>query len=255
MSGPVYIESNTLGIIQQSNSLSFTRLPNLRIHAPSKDLSSGETMQFSSAFMGATTPNQVNWTATSGTISGSGFYQAPSITSESSDLVKGCVQGTNACDTVLLRILPLKIVPDIPVLNLGDSLQLDADVGGSPQSAQWSVLAGGGSVAGNGLYTAPNTATGAGPVTFSATVATTSAQGALSVTGAFPGIVNRMYDYVDFHNLQNIFIPEGSFSWAVTASGSRAYALDLGSPFNLGSPPYSARSLRGSGKSKISLAL
>jgi hypothetical protein len=210
----------------------------LRINAPSKDLSSGETMQFSSSLLGANSPSQINWSATTGTISASGFYQAPAVTAESVDHVTGCVQGTNSCNTVVLRILPLRITPDAPIVSLGNSIQLNADVGGSSQTAQWSVLAGGGAIA-NGLYTAPSSATGAGPVAVSASVGSATEQSGLSVTGAFPGLVNRLYEYLDGYDpTPNT---EGFVTDAVTAYGNRAYAVDFGGPANRAlAPSYSA---------------
>lgn len=242
VSGAVYLQYEPFPIpspIQNSNSLSFTRLPNLRIHAPGKDLSSGETMQFSSSLLGANSPTQVDWSATTGTISASGLYQAPVVTSESTDHVTGCVQGTNSCDTVVLRILPLRITPDPPIVSLGGSIQLDADLGGSPQSAQWSVLAGGGAIANGSLYTAPSSGSGAGPVAVSASVGSASEQAWLSVTGAFPGLVNRLYEYLDVYDpAPNT---EGFITDAVTAYGNRAYAVDFGGPANHAlAPSYSA---------------
>ena len=210
VSGPVYLTLAPLlqGASETTNSVAFTRLPNLHIHAPAKDLSSGETMQFSSSLLGADTPAQINWTATSGSFSGNGLYHAPVVTSESFDRVTGCLQDTLSCDTVLLRVLPMRIAPDAPVVGLGNSIQLDAELGGALQTAQWSVLAGGGTISSGGLYTASSVAAKAGPVPVSAAVSSTSEETSVAVTGAFPGLVNRTYEYVDFHN-NNYSTPEG----------------------------------------------
>jgi hypothetical protein len=231
VSGPLYVQTTAIpgggGPTLTSNTVQFTRFPNLKIHAPINDLSSGETLQFSSDLLGTSSPSQLTWTANAGTISPSGLYQAPVVTTEISDYVTGCVQGTRSCDAILLRIVPLRLVPDNPIVTLGNSIQMDANVGGALQAAQWSVLAGGGTITGNGLYTAPTSGSGAGPVALSVTANVASQQTRLSVTGAFPGLVNRIYNYVDFHTL-NAQTLGPSFSWAVTGAANRAFALDLG---------------------------
>src|ERR1700678_2563835 len=70
-SGPVYISvppqpGGAITIAETSNSVQFTRQPNLLIHAPNKDLSSGETLQFEYRLLGANTPNVVSWTSDAG---------------------------------------------------------------------------------------------------------------------------------------------------------------------------------------------
>src|SRR5208282_1060628 len=161
--GPIYaIVTPFLGTNLTTNSLPLTRLPNLRVHASNKDLSSGETLQLDWRLLGANTPSVVNWTADSGSISAQGVFQAPVVSSESYSHVTGCLQKTNLCDTVLLRILPFRIGPSNPIVNVGNTIQLDAVQGGSFLSPQWSVLAGGGSITSGGLYTAPTGAAQAG---------------------------------------------------------------------------------------------
>jgi hypothetical protein len=227
--GPAYLESSPLqGINETSNSISFTRLPNLRVHAATKDLSSGEMMQFDWRLLGSNSPMQVDWTAESGSISSSGLFQAPVVSGETFTHVTGCLRNTQSCNTVLLRILPFRVVPPAPVVDLGNTLQLDAIQGSSVLTAQWSVLAGGGNIGTNGLFTAPNSASQAGPVPVVATVGSTSEQTSVAVSGAFPGIVNRIYDYVDFHNNMT---SDGTFASSVAVQGNRAYALTLGAPF------------------------
>src|SRR5262249_14465172 len=81
VSGQVIVRNNPEGT-SQSTGVPFTRLPNLRIRAPMKDLSPGETVQFQSQLLGASTPNTVNWTVDVGSISSSGLYQAPSVSQE-----------------------------------------------------------------------------------------------------------------------------------------------------------------------------
>ena len=80
VSGPVSMLFSPIeGVTDTSNSIAFTRLPNLRIRAPVKDLSSSEFVQFSYQMLGASTPSTLTWTADVGTVSGSGLYQAPVV--------------------------------------------------------------------------------------------------------------------------------------------------------------------------------
>ena len=233
-SGPVYMsvppQPGSGASTVQSNSVPFTRLPNLLLHAPNKDLSSGETAQFQYVLLGATTPNVVTWKSDSGTINSSGLFTAPAVSSESYARVTGCLQGTDSCDTVLLRIVPFLITPTDPIVGLGDMLQLNAVQGSSTLSPTWSVLAGGGTINSAGVYTAPTTTAGAGGVPVQAQKGSTTELAEVAVTGAFPGLVNRVYDYANFNIPEP---PEARFVESVAVSGNRAYALSIGNPFKV----------------------
>jgi len=228
-SGNVYVSiTPPQGAIMTTNSVSFTRLPNLRIHAPGKDLSSGETLQFDWRLLGASMPNVVTWTADSGSVTAQGLFQAPVVSSESYSHVTGCLQNTNSCDTVLLRILPFRIGPSSPVVSAGNTIQLEAIQGESFLSPQWSVLAGGGSITSAGLFTAPTAAARAGPVPIGAISTSTTEQTSVGVSGTFAGLVNRVYDYADFAT----YTPkEANYFRSVAVSGNRAYVLALKSPY------------------------
>ena len=236
--GPVSVNLTPFASANETtNSVTFTRLPNLLVHAANKDLSSGETLQLDWRLLGASTPNVVTWKADSGSVSAQGLYQASVISSESYSRVTGCLQNTNSCNTVLLRILPLRIGPSNPVVNVGNTVQLDAIQGGSLLAPQWSVLAGGGGITSGGLFTAPTTAAQAGPVPIAATAGSTTEQTSVAVSGAFPGMVNRVYDYADFTKYTP---PEATFVKSVAVNGNRAYALTTGAYYQPGGPPYAA---------------
>jgi hypothetical protein len=237
-SGPVYISvppqpGGVITIAETSNSVQFTRQPNRLIHAPNKDLSSGETLQFEYRLLGANTPNVVSWTSDAGNIASSGLFTAPTVSGESYSHVTGCLQGTNSCDVVLLRILPFRITPSEPMVSLGNTLQFDALEGSTTLSPSWSVLAGGGTINSGGLYTAPTTADEAGGVPVQAQNGSTTEQAEVAVTGAFPGLVNRVYDYANFNIPQP---PEATFVKSVAVSGNRAYTLGSGNSFKLAIP-------------------
>jgi hypothetical protein len=225
-SGPVNVNYAPIqGTTLSTNSINFTRLPNLLVHVSTKDLSSGETLQLDSQLLGASIPSVVSWTSDSGNVSAQGVFQAPLVTSESFSQVTGCIQNTNSCDSILLRILPFRITPNDPIVDIGNTLQLDALQAGSQLSAQWSILAGGGSVASGGLYTAPSMASGAGPVTISAISNSTTEQASVAVSGAFAGLVNRVYDYADFTKPEP---PTRKFVESISVNNNQAYALTLG---------------------------
>jgi hypothetical protein len=242
-SGTVYIsvppQPGSGASVLTSNTLPFTRLPNLLLHAPNKDLSSGEAEQFKYRLLGASTPDVVTWRSDSGTISASGLFTAPAVSSESYIHVTGCLQGTDSCDTVLLRILPFLITPTDPIVGLGDTLQLEAVQGGSTLSPTWSVLAGGGTINSAGVYTAPNTNAAAGYVPVQAESGSTTEQAGVAVSGAFPGLVNRIYDYADFKNSENSNPPEARFVKSVAVNGNRAYTISIGDLSSL-RPSYEA---------------
>jgi len=240
--GPVYMTLQPPGGTTTTNSLAFTRLPNLRIRATNKELSSGETVQFTFATLGASSPNTVTWTKDIGHVSPTGLYRAPVVTEETFAKVTGCLDGTRSCDQTMLRILPLRISPSQPSVNIGDDLQLQA-IDGSPVSADWSVLAGGGSVTSGGLFTAPTDPAQAGAVPVSATAGGTSGTASIAVTGAFPGIVSRTNDYMDFRYdpkkgyLQTL---EGTGVNQITLSGNRLYTLDRAIRWGSNAPPFFA---------------
>ncbi|MGD0467521.1 MAG: hypothetical protein ABSA54_04020 [Terriglobales bacterium] len=242
-SGPVYMsvppQPGSGASTVQSNSVPFTRLPNLLLHAPNKDLSSGETAQFQYVLLGATIPNVVTWTSDSGTINSSGLFTAPSVSNESYTHVTGCLKGTDSCDTVLLRILPFLITPTDPIVGLGDTLQLEAVQGSSTLSPTWSLLAGGGAINSAGVYTAPTATAAAGYVPVQAQSGSTTEQAGVAVSGAFPGLVNRIYDYADFKNSENSNPPEARFVKSVAVNGNRAYTISIGNPSSL-TPSYEA---------------
>jgi len=228
--GPIYMTLTPFQGISETttNSITLTRLPNLRVHASNKDLSSGETVQLDWRLLGASTPNTIKWTTDSGSISTQGMFQAPIVSAESYSKVTGCLEGTVSCDSILLRILPFRISPPTPIVNGGDTIQLDAVQGGSLLSPQWSVLAGGGSIMPGGLFTAPTTAAQAGGVQIAANAGSTTEQTSVAVSGMYPGLVNRVFDYADF----TTFTPkEATFVKSVRVSGNRAYALSLGAAF------------------------
>lgn len=239
--GPVYISvppqpGGDIPIAETSNSVQFTRLPNLEVRAAKKDLSSGETLQLDWRLLGASTPSVVTWKADSGAVNSEGLFQAPTVTTEAYSHVTGCLANTKSCNTVLLRILPFRIAPSNPIVNIGSTLQLSAVQGGSLLSPQWSIVAGGGSITPGGLFTAPASQAESGPVTVSATVGSTTEQTSIAVSGAYAGQVNRVYDYADFTKYTP---PESASTISVAVSGNRAYGITVGDPFS-GIPLYEA---------------
>jgi hypothetical protein len=174
--------------VQASNSLPFVRLPRLRVRANRQILTPGESVQMLTAFMGDPIPKPVTWTALFGTVTQNGVFTAAA---GNWDKVTGCISGTQQCDFFVFSVVPARIEPAAPVVPTGGTLQLSEVPNGSAPT--WTIEAGGGSLSPAGLYTAPTTLPDSGAVPISAG----SATDAISVVGAFPGMVNRVIDYPD----------------------------------------------------------
>jgi hypothetical protein len=227
-SGQVFVQYTPFdGGIGNTNSVNFTRLPNLHIRAQIKELSSGETTQFNWRLLGGSSSSAIEWAADQGTINTAGLYQAPSVTSEEFATITGCISGTQACDSVMLHLLPFRITPSEPTATLGSTLQLSAIEGGTRLSPTWSLPAADGTISQGGLFTAPTTVSQSGSVPVNAISGAYSESTSVGVIGGFPGLVNRTWDYVNFNNPANL----GMFVESVATSGNRAYCVDLGAPF------------------------
>jgi hypothetical protein len=226
--GPVWVQYiPPQGGTATTNSVNFTRLPNLHIRAQNTELSSSETAQFVGSFLGGNTSKAIAWTADQGTINTAGLYQAPVVSAEGFATITGCITGTQACDSVMVHLLPFRIAPFAPTVSLGNTLQLEAIQEGSPVSAAWSLPAADGTITPGGLFTAPNNVPQAGPIPVIANLGGSVQSTSVGVTGGFPGLVNRVWDYVNFNHPGKL----GMVVETVAVSGNRAYCLDLGSPF------------------------
>lgn len=225
ISGPVYAYATILGgknSSPPSNTIAFTRVPELRIRAQSRDISSGETTEIYSRVQGDTAQQRVTWSASLGTISSSGVYQAPTVQSDGSfAVVKGCISGTQSCDQLLLGLHPFKITPSVPVVGMGGSIYVDATVGGSPVGATFSQLSGGGSLQPNGFYTAPSNTSDAGGIPIQAIYNGQTQPASIAVTGGFPGAINVVADYIDFSQPAAL----GTYYERVAVSGKGVFAL------------------------------
>jgi hypothetical protein len=223
VSGPVYLQTQPPGgPLLTSNSVAFTRIPHLRIRANRRDLSSGETVQFQYRILGEDLSQTIAWTADIGSITGTGAYTAPAnVTTDSFAVVSGCIQATQVCEQFRLGLHPFRVDPAVPIVSGGNSLQLRGIQGLSAVSPAW-VLNGPGSISSTGLYTASALVTDGGSAAVSATSGGVAETSSIGVTGAFPGVVNRVNDYMD---LKASFSPFGTSVSQVAVSGNRAYAL------------------------------
>ena len=220
VSGPLFVstQQGTLAPVQ-SNIVQFKRLARLRIRSPQRDLSEGESVMLQYALLGDSTPHSVTFSADIGSFSGAA-YQAPAIVAADSFAhVTACISGTTSCDTLILGLHPFRIAPDIPLVEIGQSLQLSAILGGSVAGANWSLLTGGGSLSSSGLYQAGTNVISGGPAAVSATGSGATEQTSIGVTGAFPGLLNRINDYFDEHQPD----APGSFADGLAIVGNRMY--------------------------------
>jgi hypothetical protein len=210
---------------QQSNSVQFLRLPSLRIRADQQVLSTGESVQMKAAFLGDPTPQPITWSATSGTVTSGGLYTAGS---SGWDKVTGCITGTQQCDFFVFSIVPARISPAVPVVPTGGTLQLSEVQGTTTLSPTWMIEAGGGTISGTGLYTAPTTIPASGAIPVTATPA--GVTNAIGVTGAFAGMVNRLSDYPD---ISATATGQTTIPKSIVADGNRVYVLSDNLPSNV----------------------
>lgn len=226
VSGPVSVITQLPGFAPVvTNSLQFTRIPALRIRAANRDLSAGESTQFSYRILGMPNAQAIQWTTDVGTIDGSGNYEAPgAVTSDTFAHIQGCISGTQTCQTEILGLHPFRITPYPASVALGASLQLQSILEG----ATWMELAGGGSLTTGGLYTAGTAVASAGGIPVSATLNGATENATVGVTGV-PGVVSEISDYIDY----TLPLPFGTLNEQVSVSGTHLYALASG---NLNDP-------------------
>jgi hypothetical protein len=226
--GPVFLTWQVPGFPAVStNSLPFTRLPRLCIRSDSQDLSSGETTQIRFRVLGQPGAQAIDWSTDVGSIDASGVYQAPgNVAADSFAHIKGCISGTQSCDSQILGLHPFRIAPTQPSVALNGTLQLNAISGGSPVGATWSQLNGQGTLSSAGLYTAPNVIADAGSAVVTATFSGNTESTSIGVSGGFPGLITRVHDYIDFTG----FSPFGSVDQSVAISGNRAFVAATNLP-------------------------
>jgi hypothetical protein len=227
VSGPVSVITQLPGFAPVvTNSLQFTRIPALRIRAANRDLSTGESTQFSYRILGMPSAQTIEWTADVGTIDGSGNYQAPGgVPSDTFAHIQGCISATQICQSEILGLHPFRITPYPASVALAGSLLLQSVLRG----ATWTELAGGGSLTPNGLYTAGTTIASSGGIPVSATLNGATENATVGVTGGVPGVVSEVSDYIDY----TLPLPLGTANEQVAVSGTHLYALASG---NLADP-------------------
>ena len=223
VSGPVYVQSQMPGAPPQiSNSVTFTRLPRVRIRAPGRDLSQGESTVFQSRILSGNGSETLAWTADVGSVTNDGSYTAPpSVASDGFALVTACITGTQICDQERLGLHPFRITPNVPVIPLGGTVQLQAVQNGSVVNATWQST-GPGTLQPDGTYTASTLPADGGGIPVSATYGGVTEQVSVAVTGGFNGLVNRVSDYVD---LVQYPFPLGTWTVDVGVVGNKAYVL------------------------------
>lgn len=220
--GPLFLQvPNGNGAPINSNSVLFTRLPDLRIRAARKDLSAGEQTNLAVTVFAGSSAQTITWAADQGSITGSGIYTAPTaIFSDTFALVTACLQGTQVCDMLTLGLHPFRTDPIAPLIALGGQLSIQAVQGNSFVAPTWTQVTGAGSLLPNGTYTASSSPADGGGTLVSAQYQGVQEQTSIAVTGGFPGLVNRIYDYADLNNPQR-----ATNAMSVAVAGNYLYVL------------------------------
>jgi hypothetical protein len=161
------------------------------ISPTSVTVASGGTQPFSATVSNASNTS-VTWSATGGTISSSGLYTAPTVTSNTTATVTAtsvadATKWASATVSITANAVTVSISPTSATLGSGGTQQFSAAVSNtSNTSVTWSATAG--TVSSSGLYTAP-TVTSNTTATVTATSAadpTKSASATVSVSAAVP---------------------------------------------------------------------
>ena len=180
------------GVTAAPSAASQTQSVSVAISPVSAALQIGGSQQFSVTVTGSSN-TAVTWSATGGTISGSGLYTAPSaagIYTVTATSVADSTKSASAAVTVTTTApaVTLSITPASSAVQVGKTQQFSASITGSSNtSVIWS--ASGGTISASGLYTAPTTA-GSYTVTATSVADTTvSSSATVAVTTTAPPVV------------------------------------------------------------------
>jgi hypothetical protein len=195
-SGTLSVETVTsLGVLR-SNAVAFTRIPRLRLLPASREVAAGESVAVHARVLGAEAA-QLAWSADLGSVAPDGTFTAPSpVSAEAVATVTACAAGTSACQTTHVRVHPFRIDPFRAALPLGGAMQLAARQGGSTATASWELWGPAGALSADGSYTAGAGVRSGGAIAIHADLAGLGQTAWLGVTGAAPGEIARLYDFM-----------------------------------------------------------
>src|SRR5215469_1379270 len=127
-------------------------------------IASGNTQQFTSHFSGPALNNAVTWSASAGTISSTGLFTAPAVSSNTTVTIRVVsVADTSKQATATMTVTPANgivvvVSPQTASVSSGGTQQFSATVEGTSNTAvTWSASAG--SISSAGLLTAPQVST------------------------------------------------------------------------------------------------
>jgi hypothetical protein len=156
----------------------------------SSTLTSGNTQQFSATVVGSTN-TAVTWASSSGTISSSGLFTAPTVSAGTSVTVTATSNANTskkASATVAVNptgsTISVTVSPSSTTLTAGNTQQFSATVQGTSNTAvTWSATAG--TVSSAGMFTAPNVSSNTS-VTVTATSSASTAKKASATVAVTP---------------------------------------------------------------------
>jgi hypothetical protein len=167
--------------VSQPSQVSISVSPN------TASVSTGAQKQFTASVSGSTN-TAVTWQASSGTVSSSGLYTAPSSAGTYSVTATSAADSTKSASATVTVSQPqvsISVSPNTASVSTGGQEQFAANVSGTSNTAvTWS--ASGGTVSTTGLYVAPGTAGTYTVVAVSAADPTKSASATVSVSAPAP---------------------------------------------------------------------
>ncbi len=206
----------------------------------SSSLLTGGTQQFTASVSGASNTG-VTWSATSGTISSTGFYTAPGTPGTYTVTATSVADSTKtASATVLVGAAAVSVNPISATVASNGTQQFTATVTGAGNTGvTWSVSSGVGTISSSGLYTAPSTAGTATVMATSVADPRASAAAGIVVNAPSTALLSASPASLSFESLLGLVVSKTiTLANIGNASVTVFSASTTGSGFNLVVVPF-----------------
>jgi len=228
VSGLVQVEvsAGEEGSAYISAPVQLTVVPRLRLRAERLRVSSGEAVRIKAATPDVPGEWKPAWRADLGTIDEHGVFVAPAVSQPSYARIWGCMDGNNKCSTTIVRVDPMRMDPDLPIVSPGETIQLKVIQGATEVAATWRALTANVTVTASGALTAGTGAFDGGSARVSASYGGSTQTFEIVVRA--PGAVVHTAEFHDWlgkdNNNPTGRSPLGTFPVQVFANGDWIYA-------------------------------